>query len=826
MASFYLRKIITLIIFSFLISCPVFGQLLNPEQNVNWSKNFALPGLDTGGRIVAVGDNQVYFARYTGLWPTPETNGSWGGSAIAVWDGKQWSLQGKTEFEYNTGIQAIAIVGTDVYIGGDFKMPNLGINYVARWDGTQFYPLADGLDGKVRTLASDGSNLYAGGDFTKSGDLLLNYVGKYDGFKWIPLQQGTDGGTGMNDYVYDIAVTNGGIVAGGEFSTAGGVTASHIAAYNNALNAWTNYGSGMNNTVHTVAIGLDGVYAGGDFTKANGFDRNHIARWTGSDWVDVANGSKSSVYHIEITTGGQVYASSNFFYNVYNSPAKLMGGVWEFLGDSAYSFDVLSMASMNTDLYVGYQNGVEPGTYANGLAKWDGEKWSGLGNGIGQWWSQGNTVRSFEEMDNGLYVFGDFKTAGPDSIHALARWDGQKWNAVGKGFKNAQYASGYALKANGNNLYLGGYFDKAGDVAGTMNIAKWNGSSYEALGQGLDEQVNALEMMGGDLYAGGEFFVSGDSVLRNIGRWDGATWHPLGYGLDNYVYCLKAVNNRLYVGGAVTGYYNQNLSTGELHYIFYWENNAWHDLGGGVSLGSSTGFNTKVECIEYQNGKLYIGGDFTMAGTTPANNIAMWDGENWNAMGAGLDGEVKAILANGNDIYAGGNFTTTNGDTVFSIAKWNGSSWEALGTGLRLNLWFVATARVDALYGNSDGLWVGGNFSHAGENFSHSIALWTDYVTNVDKKSEHQPGSFELKQNYPNPFNPKTTIEYSIGTASLVKLEVFDMLGRKIATLVNAKQNPGTHKVEFNGQNLSSGIYFYRITANKRIITKKLVLIK
>lgn len=828
MHTFYytIKKHAIVLVLLLMMYSPLFGQLLEPEQNVNWSTQFALPGLDGGGWIVAVAGDKVYLAKYTGLWPAPEPHGGWGGYALAVWDGTKWHLEGKTAFEYLTGIQTISFVGSDVYIGGDFKMLDQDIDYAARWDGSQFYQLGEGIDGSVRSMATDGSNIYAGGEFTKSADQQLNYIGKFDGFNWQPLQEGSDGAIGTNSYVFDIALTSGGIVAGGAFSTAGGVNANYIAGYNNTTSSWNNYGSGMNNYVRTVALGLDGIYAGGDFTQANGFDKMRIAHWTGDDWESVAGGSGSTVLNLEVTSGGQLYATGNFFSGVYNSPAKYMGTYWEPLGDSTLNLDVQSMASMNTDLYIGYQSGNLSGTYAPGIAKWDGAKWRGLGNGVGTWWSQESTVRSFAKMGDDLYIFGTFQTAGTDSIIALARWDGQKWNRLGIGFKNAQYASGYALQPDASNLYLAGEFNEAGDVADTKNIAKWNGSSYEPLATGLDDRVYDLEIMGEDLYAGGRFFFAGDSVLRSIGRWDGSAWHPLHYGLNNNVYALKAANNRLYVGGAMTGYYEENFSTVELHYLCYWDGNNWNDLGGGVSEGSSAGFNTKVEAIDYLNGKLYIGGDFTKAGSVSANNIAMWDGENWYAMGAGLDGEVTAILANGTDVYAGGNFTTTAGDTVFSIAKWNGSSWEALGTGLRLNLWFVATARVDALFGDDNGLWIGGNFSHAGENFSHSIAYWSDFVLSSTEQPYYQPNVFELKQNYPNPFNPETTIEYSIEKASRVKLEIFDLLGRKIKTLVDAKQNPGLHKVEFNGQNLSSGVYFYRITTDQRSAAKKFVLLK
>ena len=88
------------------------------------------------------------------------------------------------------------------------------------------------------------------------------------------------------------------------------------------------------------------------------------------------------------------------------------------------------------------------------------------------------------------------------------------------------------------------------------------------------------------------------------------------------------------------------------------------------------------------------------------------------------------------------------------------------------------------------------------------------------------PESFQLEQNYPNPFNPTTIISYQIPKAGLVTLKVYDVLGREEVTLVNEEKLSGSYEVEFNGRNLSSGVYFYQMKAGDFIDTKKFVLIK
>lgn len=88
------------------------------------------------------------------------------------------------------------------------------------------------------------------------------------------------------------------------------------------------------------------------------------------------------------------------------------------------------------------------------------------------------------------------------------------------------------------------------------------------------------------------------------------------------------------------------------------------------------------------------------------------------------------------------------------------------------------------------------------------------------------PSSFSLLQNYPNPFNPTTAISYQLSSAGNVKLTVYDLLGREVATLVNEKKETGRYSVNFNASNLTSGVYFYKITAGSFTEIKKMTVMK
>ena len=108
----------------------------------------------------------------------------------------------------------------------------------------------------------------------------------------------------------------------------------------------------------------------------------------------------------------------------------------------------------------------------------------------------------------------------------------------------------------------------------------------------------------------------------------------------------------------------------------------------------------------------------------------------------------------------------------------------------------------------------------------YSIRCIKDSVTTDIKSEQGLINHYELFQNYPNPFNPVTTINYQIPEFSFVTLKVFDVLGNNVVTLVEEEIQPGQHKVDFNGNGLTSGIYFYQIKVGNYIQTKKMMVIK
>lgn len=110
---------------------------------------------------------------------------------------------------------------------------------------------------------------------------------------------------------------------------------------------------------------------------------------------------------------------------------------------------------------------------------------------------------------------------------------------------------------------------------------------------------------------------------------------------------------------------------------------------------------------------------------------------------------------------------------------------------------------------------------------TNTVTKGTANIFTTDVSDEiSNPVSFSLSQNFPNPFNPTTTINYDLNVAGFTTLKIYDVLGNEVAALVNREQNAGSYQVDFNASNLTSGIYFYKLSSGNFTAVKKLNLLK
>jgi hypothetical protein len=177
----------------------------------------------------------------------------------------------------------------------------------------------------------------------------------------------------------------------------------------------------------------------------------------------------------------------------------------------------------------------------------------------------------------------------------------------------------------------------------------------------------------------------------------------------------------------------------------------------------------------------------------------------WSVAGL-TDTCVTALLASGRSVFAG-----TLGAGVM-LSNDGGVSWT--GTGL---------PSTDVL-----ALAINGTYVFAGTS-GHGVwrrPMSQMTVTGVASSSASGPAVFRLGQNFPNPFNPSTTIAYQVPASGHVTLRVFDLLGRELATLVDEKKDAGSYTVRFDGGNLASGVYLYRLAAGGYTQTRKMIIMK
>ncbi|HEX6812348.1 MAG TPA: hypothetical protein VF384_12040 [Planctomycetota bacterium] len=638
---------------------------------------------------------------------------------VATWDpvSLAWASLGAGTNGMVTALTSLP--NGDLVAGGWFTTAGgVSCNRVARWDGTTWSPLGSGLDGTVYVLtALPNGDLVVGGYFTTAGGVSASRIARWDGTSWSALGSGMSM-SGSPAIVYSFAVMpNGDLVAGGTFATAGGVSANHIARWDGT--SWSALGSGMsgwsssNALVGALAVLPNGhLVAGGDFSYAGGSGANYLARWDGLGWSPLGSsigviGPSGVVGALATLASGDLVVGSRFT----TAGSQAVSNVarwnaiagWSVLGPGIGNVhDLLVMP--NGDLVVGGWFTNAGGVSADYVARWDGTGWKALGTG-----GINGQVSALTTLPNGdLVAGGTFTIAGGVSANRIARRDGAGWSALGAGMDG--YVSAVTTLPNGD-LVAGGAFTTAGGVSANR-IAKWNGAAWSALGAGMNDQVFALlTLANGDLVAAGRFTTAGSVNARNVARWDGTDWSPFGSGMFGPVSTVHALtvmpNGDLVAGGEfyiAGGIYAQSVAR--------WDGASWSALGSGPS-----GLVRALTALP--NGDLLASGYLVSAG------VGVWNGTSWSSFGSGLSGGwVNALttLVNG-DVVAGGTFTTAGGTTVKGIARWSGTNWSALGTGLGGD---TNDPSVSSLAVMPDGnLVAGGVFNLAGGVVAQCIARLT-----------------------------------------------------------------------------------------------------
>lgn len=456
--------------------------------------------------------------------------------------------------------------------------------------------------------------------------------------------------------------------------------------------------------------------------------------------------------------------------------ASFPGGGTDGQPDSLLAFDPDGTGPAPAALFVGGSFYKAGGAIAPHLARWDGSDWSGVGGGTG------NIVYEMAIFDDdgpgphspALYACGSFTDAGGVPANRIARWDGSSWSALGSGLSNVALSMAVFDDDGAGpapaSLYVGGVFSAAGG-APAARIARWNGSSWSAVGTGfggVDAAVGALAVFDDDgpgpvppaLYAAGSFTTAGPVEAKWIARWNGTAWTALGSGLSASFTSSGAGALAVFdedgpgpgLGALFAGGSFDNAGGLTAYNIARWNGSAWSTVGGGVIGGSSTVTSLLVHDDDGQGPHvpaLYAAGGFTLAGGVGASSVAKWNGTAWSAVGIGMGGGypiVNALASFDEDgsgpaapnLFAAGSFDSADNLFADHIARWDGAHWLPVGFGINgYNVAALALHDEDGDGASPHALYAGGGFDAAGGQVTPGVARydgtnWSDVGGGVE----------------------------------------------------------------------------------------------
>jgi hypothetical protein len=372
----------------------------------------------------------------------------------------------------------------------------------------------------------------------------------------------------------------------------------------------------------------------------------------------------------------------------------------------------------------------------------------------------------------------------------------------------------FCFAVSGTNLF-------AGTLNGGVFKSTDNGVNWSAVNSGLSNpNVNALAVLGTNLFAG----TYGGGVFLSTNN--GANWTSAGL-LNQYVQSFAVSGTNLFAG----------------------TNN------GGVFLTTNNGISwTTVGLTTLYINALAVSGTNLFAGTNNGVFLSTNNGNTWTAVNNGLTyQQVFTFGVSGTNLFAG-----TNGGVFLSTN--NGTSWTASGLA-SLYVYSFSVSGTNLFTGTDGGVFLttnnGSFWFNKNQGFNpvpkvYAILAANDYVIagtdnqsvwrrslseviSVQNISTEIPSKYSLSQNYPNPFNPTTKIKFELPSlegygvrrgVGLVKLTVYDVMGREVQTLINENLQPGTYESSFDASTLNSGVYFYKISAGDYSETKKMLMIK
>ncbi len=539
-------------------------------------------------------------------------------------------------------------------------------------------------------------------------------------------------------------------------------------------------------------------------------------------------------------------------YGTFNEPFDSQGGYDLFLCVKPDNENFLIVNAVNmyvsTDGFAttanarrvaGYQPASENGTYPNHHPD--------IHSGF---FRPGNNVEFFSGHDGGISRTNDITTN-------ITTSNPVDWQLLNNGYNVTQFYGISIAPEAGNNRLAGGYQDNGSYMTTTATLS----TPWSAINSG-DGGFCAIPPAGDDrIYSSSQ---NGELQRTNFDQSNYSTLKPTGSTNPQFINPLVLDKNNsslLYFGGG-----NTATTTG------IWRNNnvqngtntvGWTYLAG-TDFGSTTAKVSTIGISRANNPNVvYYGSDEGhIRRITNANGSYSVSGN----LNTGLPtGYVSCIAVDpSNSNFALAVFSNYNIQSLWYTNN-GGTSWTAVegnlsgvnGPSVRWAEIFYISSTMQIMLSTSTGMYFTGVLNggstvwtqQAVSTIGNVVCVQTDFrpadntlvvgthgrgsfqtvITapiSVGQISSEVPSSYSLKQNYPNPFNSSSNLKFEIANLGVVKLVVYDILGKTVQTLVNERLQPGTYEVRFDGSTLNSGVYFYRLQSGNYTETKRMLMIK
>ncbi len=668
------------------------SECIYPGTDSAWVSGFNFPSIDTSTPQVSLSTDSALIVVGGGVRFAGASNDIRG---IGLWNGVDWYpiLNHFICPSCGIGYQESITSDTDgnLYVGGFFQgVQNLDgseidAKNIAKYNASTglWEPLGIGLEvsnGRVKTLLVQDGYLYAGGRITEAYNLTdtipVNNLARYN--LTTGIWEEVDGGVGTiynssgasaNGEVYDLETDEDGslIVAGGMSWVGPDHLAVHSIARWNEANGWDSFDGGLPSSYTSAGIvasrvvdvettpgsGDNGIYAVGYFQSYDDDQPvpEYFAKWTqGNGWQQVNLGGFDSSGNFPFfktldynSSTQEVYLGGDFSYPGSNNIVSLdleTGTYTTFDGgtDNINDGDVISIAHWQGDVYaLGANSHYGSNLSIQGIARWDGDSWNAMGNGLQTTYSELKTVL---QDGNEMYVGGLFKVIGGRTHFSIARFleDEDQWDPtfdlnIYSDLTHDYTAEVDAIEKEGDWLTIAGKFKRANQTA-VNNVFRYNVITQEidTLGGGVTGSAAGVETIlysGDSLIVGGRFESAGGGTMRNIAVWKNDSWYGLDFpgGSSNTVQSLlNSGDTAIYVGGYLSFSLDGVTSRG----ISMYQNGEWKPVGQGFS------YNARVLSMQRDphTGSIVMGGFFSNATQTDgtilqAKRLIYWDGNSY-----------------------------------------------------------------------------------------------------------------------------------------------------------------------------------------------------